>query len=138
MSYGDFCFQPAQLPFHGLQFFEGTVHLGKQRAALMLQTILRQIAESCPFRDLQGAAVGLHQPGQHFQQRRFSGPVFTTESDPISWPDMPVDSGKNRSIGKKLYDLSELQHGAGYSTNVSAKETGSQPSAGKPFKNNNF
>ena len=99
MRSADPLFQGLHLRFHRQEISQGRLNLNKEPLAMVLQTVLGEIAEARPFGDLEIAAIDRDDPGKDLQQGRLAGAVFAAEADPVIGADMPVDGIKDQPPG---------------------------------------
>ncbi len=87
---------------HVEQRLEREAGLFAQRAAAVVQPVLRQIAD----RQARGLddvpAVGLVEPREHLQQRRLAGAVRAAQADALAVVDLPADGVEQDAIAERF------------------------------------
>ena len=84
-------FERGDLVAHVEQRLEGEAGLLDQRAAAVVEAVLRQVADGQPGRLDDRAGVGLLEPGEHLEQRGLAGAVRAAEADALAVVDLPAD-----------------------------------------------
>jgi len=103
-------FEPLEFLFEGQQSGQRRAHLGEQRPAVVLEPLLRQVAEAGPLGGLHLAAVDSGAAGQHLEQGGLAGAVLAAQADAVLRADVQVDTGEDPAVGEILDDIPQLQH----------------------------
>jgi hypothetical protein len=85
--------------------------LVEQRAAAMVEAVLRQVADGQPARRHDLAGVGLVDAGQDPEQGGLPGAVRAAQPDPFAVADLPGDVIEEDAVAEGLVELRELDHG---------------------------
>ncbi len=102
----------AQLLFEGVHFrlhveerLEGGGGLVEERAAGVIQPVLREVAHGQAGGLDDMALVGLVEAGQHLEQGGLAGAVGAAEADPFPGPDLPGDAFEQGPGAERLAEF---------------------------------
>ena len=102
--------EPGDLGAHVEQRLEGEPGLLAQRAAGVMEAVLRQVADRQRGGLDDQAAVRLVEAGEHLEQGGLAGAVRAAQADPFAVVDLPVDRVEQDTVAKRLAECGELDH----------------------------
>jgi hypothetical protein len=95
---------------HVEEGLEGVARLLAQRAAGVMQAVLRQVADGQTRGLDHAAAVGLFETRQHLEERRLAGAVGAGEAHALAVVDLPAHRVEQHTAAKRLAQRRELNH----------------------------